>query len=74
LHDLRRTVATGLGKLVQPHIVEAVPNHLPPRLQRTYNTNSYEPEKRAALDLWAQHLMVAVAQAQGTNVVTLRKG
>jgi integrase len=31
LHDLRRTVRTGLGKLgVQPHIAEAVINHLPP--------------------------------------------
>ena len=32
LHDLRRTVRTGLGTLgVQPHVAEAVLNHLPPK-------------------------------------------
>jgi integrase len=75
LHDLRRTVRTGLGKLgVQPHIAEAVLNHLPPKLIRTYDRNTYATEKKAALDLWASHLMVAVAQATGANVTTLRKG
>jgi integrase len=57
LHDLRRTVRTGLGKLgVQPHVAEAVLNHLPPKLIRTYDRNTYAIEKRAALDLWASHL------------------
>src|SRR5262249_9474804 len=38
LHDLRRTVRSGLGKLdVQPHVAEAVLNHLPPKLIRTYD-------------------------------------
>jgi integrase len=75
LHDLRRTVRTGLGKLgVLPHVAEAVLNHLPPKLIRTYDRNAYEAEKRAALDQWAAHLKVAVAQATGANVTTLRKG
>ena len=74
LHDLRRTVRSGLGKLgVQPHIAEAVLNHLPPALVRTYDTNTYEAEKRRALELWESHLMVAVAQATGANVTPLRK-
>lgn len=74
LHDLRRTVRTGLGKLgVQPHVAEAVLNHLPPKLIRTYDRNTYAAEKKAALDLWASHLMVAVAQATGANVTALRK-
>jgi len=66
LHDLRRTVRTGLGKLgVQPHIAEAVLNHLPPKLIRTYDRNTYVAEKRDALDKWAAHLKVAIAQAPG---------
>jgi integrase len=74
LHDLRRTVRTGLGRLgVQPHVAEAVLNHLPPKLIRTYDRNTYAAEKKAALDLWASHLMVAVAQATGANVTALRK-
>jgi hypothetical protein len=57
-------------------------NHLPPKLVRTYavtgqqtETNldkKLEAEKRAALDLWANHLAVAVAQANGANVTRLK--
>jgi len=75
LHDLRRTVRTGLGKLgVQPHVAEAVLNHLPPKLIRTYDRNPYAAEKRDALDKWATHLKTVIAQATGTNVTVLRKG
>jgi integrase len=74
LHDLRRTVRTGLGKLgVAPHVAEALLNHLPPRLIRTYDRNTYAAEKKAALDLWASHLQAAIAQATDSNVTTLRK-
>ena len=74
LHDLRRTVRTGLGMLgVAPHVAEAVLNHLPAKLIRTYDRNPYVAEKRAALDLWASHLAVAIAQASGTNVTKLHK-
>jgi hypothetical protein len=72
LHDLRRTGRTGLGILgVAPHIAEAVLNHLPPKLVRTYDRNSYEREKRAALDLWAAHLTRLVS-GEASNVVPLR--
>jgi hypothetical protein len=72
LHDIRRTVRTGLGMLgVAPHVAEAVLNHLPAKLIRTYDRNTYEPEKRAALELWASHLAVAIAQASGANVARL---
>ena len=74
VHDLRRTVRTGLGELgVQPHIAEAVINHVPPKLIRTYDRNTYAAEKRDALDKWAAHLKVAVAQATGANVTALEK-
>jgi hypothetical protein len=35
--------------------------------------NTYAAEKRDALERWASHLAVAVAQASGANVTTLRK-
>ncbi len=73
LHDLRRTVRTGLGKLgIAPHVAEAALNHLPPKLIRTYDRNTYAAEKRDALDKWAAHLKVAVNQATGANVTALR--
>ena len=73
LHDLRRTVRTGLGTLeVKPHVAEAVLNHLPAKLIRTYDRNTYTADKKAALDSWATHLAVAIAKAKGENVVALR--
>jgi integrase len=58
VHDIRRTVRTGLGKLgVVPHVAEAVLNHLPAKLIRTYDRHSYAEEKKAALQAWANHLM-----------------
>jgi hypothetical protein len=46
---------------------------LPPKLIRTYDRNTYTAEKRDALERWANHLAVAVAQATGANVTALRK-
>src|SRR5262249_50948440 len=74
LHDLRRTVRTGLGRLgVAPHVSEAVLNHLPPRLTRTYDVNKYEAEKRTTLDTWEVRFKLILAQADGANVVGLSK-
>jgi integrase len=72
LHDLRRTVRTGLGRLgIAPHICEAVLNHLPAKLIRTYDKNKYELEKRQALDRWAAHVAALVA-GKRSNVVALK--
>jgi integrase len=64
VHDLRRTVRTGLGMLgVLPHVAEAVLNHLPAKLIRTYDRNAYTAEKRAALDMWANHIQQITSSA-----------
>jgi integrase len=64
LHDLRRTAATGMADLgVQPHIIEAVLNHISGHkagVAGIYNRSTYENEKRAALELWAKHVSAAV--------------
>lgn len=57
LHDLRRTVRTGLAKLkVEPHIAERVLNHAQEKIAGTYDVHAYLDEKRAALERWASHL------------------
>lgn len=72
LHDLRRTCRTGLSRLgVLPHVAEAVLNHLPPKLQRTYNLDDLEAEKRKALTAWAVQVALIVAKADASNVVEL---
>jgi integrase len=60
LHDLRRSVATGMATLgVQPHIIEQVLNHQSGHkagIAGVYNRSPYEREVRAALALWADHI------------------
>ena len=55
LHDLRRTVATRIADLgVQPHIIEAVLNHVSGHkagVAGIYNRAAYDKEKREALNL-----------------------
>lgn len=57
LHDLRRTVATGLNDLgVAPHVVEALLGHSIQGVAGIYNRSQYLPEKRQALELWCNRL------------------
>ena len=51
---------------VQPHIVEAVLNHISGHkrgVAGTYNRSVYAKEKKAALDTWASHLSALIAGA-----------
>jgi integrase len=73
IHDLRRSFASGLQRLkIEPHIVDACINHLPPKLQRTYQTHDYEAEKRTALDRWAVHVDAIVNGKTIDNVVPMK--
>ena len=75
-HDLRRTAATMMAEIgVQPHIVEAVLNHVSGHkagVAGIYNRASYEAEKRTALCRWAEHV-AAIIDGRESNVVTLRQ-
>jgi integrase len=75
LHDLRRSAATGMAELgVQPHVVEAVLNHVSGHkagVAGVYNRAVYEREKKAALDLWAAHVL-GLVEGRIPNVVPLR--
>ena len=57
LHDLRRTIRTGLARLgVQPHIAERVLSHKQRGVIGVYDRHQYLTEKREALEKWAAHL------------------
>ena len=72
LHDLRRTLRTGLAELgVSFEVAERVLNHAMPGLQAVYNRHSYAAEKRAALALWAEHVL-ALAEEREARVVAFR--
>ena len=71
LHDLRRTMRTGLASLrVQDHVAEKVIGHGRKGLQRVYDQHHYEKEMREALNLWAARLRSIVTPSPA-NVVKL---
>jgi integrase len=78
IHDLRRTVATGLRRLgVRLEVTEAVLNHISGSrggIVGVYQRHDWAAEKRAALDAWAAH-MLAIAEQRNPadNVVKLTR-
>jgi len=78
LHDLRRTVATGLQRLgVRLEVTEAVLNHISGSrggIAGVYQRHDWAAEKRAALDAWAAHVVSIVkGRIAGDNVVALAR-
>src|SRR5262249_16313641 len=72
LHDLRRTLRTGLAELgLGFEVAERVLNHAVPGLQAVYNRHGYAAEKRTALALWAEHVL-ALTEKREATVVTFR--
>jgi integrase len=65
LHDLRRTMATGLQKLgVRMEVTEAVLNHISGSkagIVGIYQRHDWAAEKREALGMWARHVAGLVA-------------
>lgn len=79
LHDLRRTLATGLQRLgVRLEVTEAVLNHTSGSrsgIVAVYQRYAWADEKRQALDAWARHLQTIIEGSEtNSNVVPLRKG
>jgi integrase len=73
IHDLRRTVRTGLSALpgVSDLVRELVIGHTKPGLHKVYDRYAYLDEKRHALELWARRLQGIIGGAGG-RVVPLR--
>jgi hypothetical protein len=76
IHDLRRTVATGLQRPgVRLEVTEAVLNHISGSragIAGVYQRHDWAAEKRAALDAWAAHILSMVeGRAAAPNIVTL---
>lgn len=63
IHDLRRSVRTGMSKLgVKPHVAELVLNHVAHRsgVVGVYDHHDYQPEITEALVKWETHLLTIV--------------
>jgi integrase len=70
VHDLRRTVATGMAAVgIAPHVIEACLNHVSGArgsVAGIYNRHGYLDEKCVAFRTWAEHVEKLVRD----NVVT----
>jgi integrase len=75
VHDLRRTLATGLQKLgVRFEVTEAVLNHTSGSkggVAGVYQRHDWADEKRAALEAWAAYVGRLVTGTETSNVIAL---
>jgi integrase len=76
VHDIRRTVATGMADIgIEPHVVEACLNHYSGHRKGpagVYNRSKYERAVAAALVRWNEHLL-ALVEGRASKVVALPK-
>ena len=59
LHDLRRSISTGLHEKFDtpPHIVELILGHAQGGVAGIYNKANYVDQRRVALKTWADHIV-----------------
>lgn len=73
VHDLRRTVATGLQRLgVRFEVTEAVLNHISGAkggIAGVYQRHDWAEEKRMALDAWSGHIGRIVTECRPVKLV-----
>jgi integrase len=67
VHDIRRTVATGMARLgVPPHVADALLNHkggVVSGVAAVYIRYGYLDERRAALETWDAHVACLIGSA-----------
>ncbi len=77
LHDLRRTMATGLAHMgVLPHVTEKILNHNPKALSGVagiYNRHEYLAERKVAIEAWARRIEGLVGGLGDDNVLPFAK-
>jgi integrase len=78
-HDLRRTVVTRLaGMGFAPHVCDKLLNHSGGTISgvaAVYQRHQFLPERAAALEAWAAHVLrCAAGETDAGNVVQLRAG
>jgi integrase len=76
VHDLRRSAVTHMAELgVQPHVIEAVVNHVSGHkagVAGISNRHGYDKEKREALNLGAGHV-TALVEGRKAVVVPMKR-
>ena len=77
LHDIRRTVASGMARLgVNLPVIEKLLNHLSgsfASIVGVYQRHSFADEKRAAMQTWSRHVEALVSGEPAANVVSMTR-
>ncbi len=74
IHDLRRTAASGLGKLgASRFVIGRVLNHADSSVTGIYDRHAYLDEKRHALESWGTYLGT-LTRPPSANVLEFRTG
>jgi integrase len=74
LHDLRRTVATGMARLnFPPHVVDKVLNHASGTIRSVAPSiiDLSISRRRAALEAWGRYVANLVSPAAPSNVIAI---
>jgi integrase len=75
IHDIRRSVATGMGNIgIAPHVIECVMNHVAgfrAGVSGVYNKAKYQAEMKQALWRWNEHIL-ALVEGRADKVVPIR--
>jgi integrase len=77
LHDIRRTVVSGMAKLgIAPHIADKILNHQSGTISgvaAVYQRHEFIDERKSALEAWGKHVQALVDGMNLNNVVSIIK-
>jgi integrase len=70
LHDLRRTVVSGMARLgVAPHVADKILNHQSGTISgvaAVYQRHEFMKERKQALETWGEHIQTLLAPEKAT--------
>jgi integrase len=74
IHDLRRTVVTGMARLgVPPHVADKILNHQSGTISgvaAVYQKHEFLAERKVALEQWGRHVSDVIASSSQSSPVT----
>ncbi len=78
LHDIRRTVTSGMAQLgIQPHIADKILNHQSGTISgvaAVYQRHEFLNERKTALDAWGSYVQSLLDKTDRDNVVNIHEG
>ena len=78
LHDIRRTVTTGMATLgIAPHVADKIMNHQSGTISgvaAVYQRHEFLDERKTALEAWANYVQALMDREAPGNVVRIQDG